>query len=504
MFVRTIKHANGKTYVQVIEKLNGKYVVKQSFGSAIDAAAISALQARASAWIDEYQGLLSIDFPSERHQYEQLLGAITSHKLVGIQLVLGKLFDEIGFNAIAEPLFKDLVLYRLVYPKSKLKTIEYLYRYEQKEYSEDDIYRYMDKLHSSYKTQVQQISYQHSLSLFTDGIQVVFYDVTTLYFEIDRDDDLRQSGFSKDGKHQHPQIVLGLLVSQYGYPLAYEIFDGKKFEGHTMLPILQTFRERYALNRIVVVADAGLLSNENITQLEQGGYDFILGARIKNEKQALKTEILSKQLANGESAELKKGDLRLIISYSQDRADRDKYNREKGLKRLEKLLKTGRLTKSGINNRGYNKFLCMQGAVELSINKVKIAEDQQWDGLKGWLTNASLSKEQVIENYNQLWQIERAFRIAKSDIKIRPIFHRKQTRIEAHICLCFVAHKIYKELERKLKRHKAPFSAEKAIEILQNIYQIEMITPKEKIKLKKTIIITQEQRLLAQIFGFGC
>src|SRR5690606_38609473 len=132
------------------------------------------------------------------------------HKLAGIDLVLGKIFDEIGFNRIEDELFKDLVLYRLVYPKSKLKTTEYLYRYAQKDYSEDEIYRYMDKLYNSQKELIQQISYAHTLTILEGGINVVFYDVTTLYFEIDNEDELRKPGFSKEGKHQNPQIVLGL------------------------------------------------------------------------------------------------------------------------------------------------------------------------------------------------------------------------------------------------------------------------------------------------------
>jgi len=159
--------------------------------------------------------------------------------LVGIDLVLGKLFDEIGFNSVADEFFKDLVLYRLVYPKSKLKTTEYLYRFAQKSYSEDEVYRYMDKLYDTQKEIVQNISYEHTLKILPKGIQIVFYDVTTVYFETDYEDDLRKTGFSKEGKHQNPQIVLGLLVSEGGYPLAYDIFEGKQYEGHTMLPIIK-------------------------------------------------------------------------------------------------------------------------------------------------------------------------------------------------------------------------------------------------------------------------
>ncbi|WP_160160599.1 IS1634 family transposase, partial [Thermaurantimonas aggregans] len=204
---------------------------------------------KAEDWIKKYQGIIELDFDNERLHYEQVLNTITSHRLVGVELILGKLFDEIGFNAIGDVLFKDLVLYRLVYPKSKLKTTEYLSRFAQKNYSEDEIYRYMDKLYNTQKELVQQISYQHTLKILQQGIQIVFYDVTTLYFETDQEDDFRKTGFSKEGKHQNPQIVLGLLLSDGGYPLAYDIFDGKKYEGHTMLPIINGFKEKYAIEK---------------------------------------------------------------------------------------------------------------------------------------------------------------------------------------------------------------------------------------------------------------
>jgi transposase len=200
-----------------------------------------------------------------------------------------------------------LVLYRLVYPKSKLKTTEYLRRFALKFYSEDDIYRYMDKLYNNQKELVQQISYEHTLKVLSQGISVVFYDVTTIYFETDHEDDLRKTGFSKEGKHQNPQIVLGLLVSEGGYPLAYDIFEGKQYEGHTMLPIINGFRDKYKIEKLIVVADSGLLSKDNIEELIANKYEFILGARIKNETQDIKDKILTLSLQNGESKIIAKG-----------------------------------------------------------------------------------------------------------------------------------------------------------------------------------------------------
>ncbi|WP_052323406.1 IS1634 family transposase [Flexithrix dorotheae] len=198
----------------------------------------------------------------------------------------------------------------------------------------------MDKLHHTQKALVQDISYQHSLKILDNNISVVFYDVTTLYFETDHEDELRKTGFSKEGKHQNPQIVLGLLVSVEGYPMAYEIFEGNKFEGYTMLPVIDLFKQRYNLTKLVVVADSGLLSNENIKQLCDKGYEFILGARIKSEAQSIKRKILDFDYSNHSEYLIKKADgLRLLITYSEKRAKKDRHNRAKGLAKLKKKIK---------------------------------------------------------------------------------------------------------------------------------------------------------------------
>ena len=300
-----------------------------------------------------------------------------------------------------------------------------------------------------------------------------------------------KTGFSKEGKHQNPQIVLGLLVSKNGYPLAYDIFEGNKFEGHTMLPIIDAFKEKYNLNQLIIIADSGLLSSNNVEELQQKHYEFILGARIKSENKTIKEKILGLKLKNGESEIIEKDHLKLIITYSDNRAKKDKQNREKGLRKLQKQIKTGKLTKASINNRGYNKYLKLEGELKVVIDKSKFKQDAKWDGLKGYLTNAKLSKDQILENYNHLWQIEKAFRTAKTDLKIRPIYHRKQKRIEAHICLTFVAYKVYKELERQLKEKKTKLSPEKVIGILQNIFQIEITTPKNKEVIRKNTYFNQ-------------
>jgi len=501
MFVRKKVNKSGVVSIQVITKVNGKSKLVRTIGSSSEGKLIDELVEKGYQFITTFGGQKTFDFSDESSLLRSAYQSINSHTEVGTELLLGKIFDDIGFNAVGDSIFRQLVLSRLTFPVSKLKTSDYLYKYHDLDYPVQQIYRYMDKLHSTHKEIVQQISYEHTKKILGNQISVVFYDVTTLYFEIDQEDELRRTGFSKEGRHQNPQIVLGLLVSKNGYPLAYDIFEGNKFEGYTMLPVLDSFKEKYNLGQMVIIADSGLLSKSNIEELQARNYEFILGARIKNEKRDIQSKILSLILKNGESAVVEKDSLRLIVTYSDGRAKKDRQNREKGLRKLQKQIKTGRLTKSSINNRGYNKYLKMDGEINIAIDYEKFDADAQWDGLKGYLTNTSLSKDEIIENYGYLWQIEKAFRISKTDLKIRPVYHRLPRRIETHICISFVSYKVYKELERQLREMKLKLSPEKAIEIAKIIYQVKAKTQNGEVT--HILLITEEQQNLAQLFNFG-
>ena len=284
---------------------------------------------------------------------------------------------------------------------------------------------------------------------------------------------MRKTGFSKDGKHSHPQIFLGLLVGFGGYAIGYDIFEGNIYEGHTFIPFLRAISKKFNLKRPIVVADSGLLSKENIEALEREGYEYILDARIKNESQAIKQKILKEKLQDDQFKSIKKdNNLRLILSYSKTSAGKDARNRRKGLERLERRIKPGKLTKYNINNRGYNKYLKLVGEVSITIDYDKYQEDSKWDGLKGYLTNSKLSNKQIIDHYSGLWQIEKAFRMSKTDLRIRPIYHRLRRRIETHICISFAAYSIYKEPERVLHKERSTLSVQRAAELTHNMYQI--------------------------------
>lgn len=503
MFIRKKRNKSGSTSVHIVRKEAGRQVHVLSIGSATSAQELIELEQVALGKLStlQLQNKLEFHYAEDETFIQNLLSSIEHIEISGVELILGKLFNGIGFNQIKEPLFRHLVLSRICYPGSKLKTVEYLLRHHQVFYEIDAVYRYLDKVNSKYKELLQDISYQHTLRLFNDQLSVVFYDVTTLYFETSDEDDLRRIGFSKDGKNQHPQIVLGLLVSTQGYPLAFEMFEGNKFEGQTMLPVIEKFKARYNLQQIVIIADAGLLSHQNIQALCDLSYQFILGARIKNEPGSLQKKILSHTWSNGQTHNINKEDgLRLIVSYSEARAYNDNKNRERGLRRLEKTVQKGKLTKKHINNRGYNKYLQLTGDVAVTIDYEKIKQDTKWDGLKGYITNTQMNPADVIDNYKQLWHIEKAFRISKTDLRIRPIYHRLAHRIQAHLIIAFCSYKLYKELERQLQEKKLNLSTEKAVEIMQSIFTVTTKLPVSRKSIQLIMAKTFEQQQLLNAF----
>lgn len=500
MFVRQKQNQSGSVSVQIIDKTNGYRVVK-TIGSARHPEEIERLIELGKAFIARRSGQYPL-FPVNQQANAVTLDVVrtlenASIRTLGPELILGKLFDEIGFNAIPEELFRDIVVARLAYPTSKLKTIDYLYRYQGKTVSVQDIYRFLDRLNAQYAPQAQRIAYEHSRTILGQ-ISVVFYDMTSLYFEAEDEDDLRRIGFSKDGKFQNPQIMLGLLVGRSGYPIGYEIFEGNTFEGKTLIPVLERIAEQYDVGTPVVVADAAMLSHKNLAALDRQGYSFIVAARIRNETQGMQRTILARceGLPSGQCVEIEHEHGRLIVAYSDRRARKDAYNRERGLRRLRKRISSGRLSKEHLNNRGYNRFLKLTGEVTVELDEAKVAQAARWDGLKGYLTNTELSPNVVIETYGQLWQIERAFRISKTDLRIRPMYHYRRRRIEAHVLVAFVAYAIYKELERRLGEARLAMSPKRAIELCHTMYEMTFILPHDPHEQRILLKMDPEQQAL--------
>ena len=537
MFIRKKLNKSGTISVFVLSTTKSrKQRLVKSFGSAhpCDTAAMEKLLQQASSFIQEMEGPYLPHIYEEEDVIDGFVSSLnnTQVQVAGPELVFGMLYDRIGYGAIRNRMFRNIVICRLFNPGSKLKTVDYMERYLHVTYSVDQIYRFLDNLchrkeeeekdsdgrkpeiaagesestspakprPADFKTLVEYIAYSYTKKMAGDGISVCFYDMTTLYFEAAEEDDLRKCGFSKDGKHSCPQIFLGLLVASGGNPIGYEIYEGNISEGHTMIPLIRKLASRFGFDKPIVVADAGLLSKANIEELTKDGYQYILGARPKSESEKVKERILSLGMKYGDVVEIEKGGgVRLVLSCTEKRARKDAHNRQRGLARLQKKMAGGRLTKQNINNRGYNKYLKMEGEVTISINIERYEADAAWDGIKGYVTNTTLEKGEVIANYSNLWFIERAFRMNKFDLAVRPIYHRLRNRIERHICICFTAYTIMLELERMLKAAKSEITIYRAQELVKNMYAITYTLPKSKQTKRVYLGMDEEQSELYRL-----
>lgn len=509
MYVRKKSNRSGSISVVVIEKRNGKTHYLKTIGVSSDPVEIDNLFLQGKKWVLEQTGGRDMFFEQTRQDEEKLvveglLNKIEHILINGTQLILNPVYQNIGFDKINDDVLKHLVVSRICQPQSKVATSDYLKSYFDEDVDLNKIYRYLDKLSDTQKDKIQKISVNHTRKVLGGNIGVVFYDVTTLYFETDEDDELRKKGWSKDGKHSLPQVVLGLLVSKGGYPLAYSIHEGNKYEGHTMLPIVKDFVSKFDLEDFVVVADSGLMNAANIKELEKNNYKYIIGARVKSENKTVTEWILSQNKVEGSFYEYQKTEQqRLILGYTEQRAKKDANNRKKGIKRLEKEYKSGSITKDKINKRGYNKFLKLADNISVEIDYTKIAEDAKWDGLKGYITNTKLSGSDVYQQYSELWQVERAFRVTKGVLDIRPMFHFTKKRIEAHVCICFVAYKVYKELERILRNKNINMSVDKVLSIAKTITTIKVKLQESNETISKTMLITDKHKSISKLFEDG-
>nr|WP_308164918.1 IS1634 family transposase [Bacteroides acidifaciens] len=493
----------------VVDKHGGQFKELHTVGIGHDESEVEQLCSKGRLWINRHLGIKEIDFEGydqkdlERKNAESVLDNIDGILLNGAKLILDKVFDSVGFDRVGDDVLRHLVISRLCEPMSKMATADYLKTHFDEDVNLSKIYRYMDKLCNTQQEIVQRISVEHTFSVLGGRVEMLFYDVTSLYFESFREDYLRSPGFSKDGKTSETQIILGLLVCENGYPLSYSIFNGAQYESYTMIPVIDDFKQRFGLDDFIVVADSGFMIKRNIGLLRSGGYQFIVGGRIKKAAKDVEQWIKSIPHEDGQyhEKELENGD-RLIVTYSSKRAAKDAYNRNKGVERLRKAYASGKITKDKINKRGYSKFLKLDNDVNVSISEDKIKEDEVWDGLKGYVTNTTLPPSVVVAQYQGLWVVEKAFRISKGTLETRPIFHFTEKRIEAHVCLCFVAYKIYKELERIINILGMGMSVDTVIKIAKTITTIRLKLPLNDEMITRTMMLTPEHRSLKPLFDY--
>jgi transposase len=502
VFIRESRNRSGSISIQVIEKVRGRNRILFSAGSGKSESEITLLKIRAQQFIESKQGVISLFTEPEDLLIEAFIDTLTTDNLriVGPQLVLIPLFQKLFSSLISKPYFQDLVLCRIIYPGSKLRTAYYLARHFNKQVSEQTIYRAMDNLDDTLKEAVESCTFERARSSSESGsLSLVFYDMTTLYFETESEDDLRITGYSKDGKHQHPQIMIGLLVNASGMPIAYDIFKGNQSETKTLIPVIEQLIRRFAIAKPIIVADAALLSKKNLEALQKNGFQYILGGRLKNESDRIKEQVLRLTPTADKPKETMHPFGRLVVSYSDKRKTKDAHNRKKGLERLEKRVRSGKINKEHINNRGYNKYLKLEGNAIIKIDYMLYEKDAVWDGLKGYVTNTKLSITEVIASYSNLWQVEKAFRMSKTDLRFRPIFHRKENRIKAHILICFAAYALYKELERVIKKNNIELSVQKAMDELREVQMLTYKLPKSKTVKEQVLKTNQTQNLLLKM-----
>lgn len=408
--------------------------------------------------------------------------------VLGIHDVYGYVYDKVGFSnpftypvrrAFSAKILRDIVLARIANPASKRASVEWLETEAGISLNLDHVYQMMDKIDDRFCDRIQQAALATTLKLTGQKLQIIFYDATTLYFESFSEDELKCNGYSKDMKFNQPQVLLTLFVTEKGLPVGYELFPGNTFEGHTLIPVLEKLKTRYQLEEVIVVADRGLLSEENLLALEEKKFKYIVGARIKNVSKKNQAIILDEKnykpidiqwnIHKKESEKpiqrlavcSEKHDRQLIVHYHSGRAKKDAYDRNKTIEKLYKKLIKSKDPKALLNNYGYKKYIDVTGEAKLTVNEEKIQQAQQWDGLLGVITNITdRTPEALLKHYRGLWQIEESFRINKHDLKMRPIYHWTPSRIKAHIAIAFMAFVCVRYLEYRMKTQSEKCSPE--------------------------------------------
>jgi len=429
--IHTTTTSSGNKAVQVVRYKNRKLIVIKHIGSAHNKDELQRLSQEAILWIEKANKQLSlfpqkVDSPGEQLQQYQYSG----FRYGLLYESLNQLFRRFGFHWLRNKFLMDLVIAPIMDPGSKNKSIEFLKEFMGLEYGRRELYRQMSKILNSRST-VESKVLQLAKREFEFDFSLVFNDVTTLYFESSQEDELRQCGFSKDNKFNQPQIILGLLVNDKGFPLGYEIFEGKKFEGHTLIPVILRFKRKRKVEKLTVVADVAMISEENIMALENARLHYIVGARVAKLTQKQIEEACSKLFENdGLTIRMRTNYGDLICEFSQKRHAKDKREMEKQIARAEKLIKNPSSIKR-------SKFISSK-AQGYSINKPLIDKTRLLLGIKGYYTNLSsseLSDQNIVEHYHNLWRVEHAFRISKSDLQIRPMYHFKEQTIRAHVLI---------------------------------------------------------------------
>lgn len=499
MRIRTTKTSSGAVAVKVVSYLNNRMEVLAHIGSADNESDVAGLKRIASNWIhsknNSQMSFLSQlessqSSPSSLAQFSNCECVGFRYRIlheclngVAIKLKFHLLGRNLGLSVKSIEILNDLVIARIAHPSSKLESFEFISEYFGINHSRRDFYRVLNEL-PKLKDEVESKIITVAKKNFGFNFSLVFYDLTTLYFESFATDDLRRIGFSKDNKSANPQVMIGLLVNDLGFPISYQLFAGNKFEGHSLMPSILALRKKRKIKKMIVVADSAMISDDNIKFLRSEKLDYIVAARTAN--LAIKTiEEISKKLGQKDEASIRiktesKGDL--ILHFSSKRYNKEKHEMDKQLEKAKLILKTP--SKAEIIKR--TKFLRGK-KLGYELNQDLIHKANLLLGIKGYYTSIKekkISNTEIIRHYKNLWRVEQAFRISKSDLRTRPIFHNKQQAIEAHIMICFMALAISKYIE--IKTTKSIKSAVKTLKKSVDAKIYNPITKQEFIIKAKT------------------
>ena len=448
--VRTVKTASGATAVQVVEYRDSTRRVVEHVGSAHTESQLAALKLRAEEIITRGQQTFDLSaLDPAAATAPAIIEGSTCRVLWGI---LTQAYTRIGFDKVGDEVFKQLVLARIVEPTSKADSIRVLGELGVPAPSLRTIWRTLARcVEQDWRDTLAKAAYQFREQ--QGGLGLILYDVTTLYFEAEHEDELRKVGYSKE-RRVDPQVVIGLLVDSDGFPLEIHCFDGAKPETYTLIPVLKAFQERHRVQDLVVAADAGMLSDENLTALEDAGFGFIVGSRTQKTPKDLAEHFRTHGAVfeNGQIIEARtvmgRGGThlrRVVYQFSRKRWARDNHTLDLQRERAERII-------SGVTKPKKARFVKQSAAGAVVLDDAGVAKARELAGLKGYVTNLAqetLDGEGVIAAYHDLFQVERSFRMAKTDLRARPMFHHQQDSIEAHLSIVFAALAVARYLQEE-------------------------------------------------------
>lgn len=454
-----------------------------------------------------------------------------ARRVEGPHEVLAPLFDYLRFDRVLDgrgaALLRDLVIARVMAPGSKRSSAEQLDLHYGRTHSLDSVYRLMDALHERLDV-LKQIVLQATASLTGGSVQMMLFDVTTLYFESVDADELRAFGYSKDQKYHCTQVVLALATNEDGLPIGYELFPGNTAEVKTLLACMKSWQEQLPAGKVSFVADRALCSRANLVALEAAPWNYVVAMPLRRSlAQAQQAQVLNTALAapmelEGELVWVREFDWqgrRLIVSYSSRRAHKDQADRQALLARLQAKLgaarprvdkTTGEIkqpanAKKLITNSGYLRYIenADQGGVFV-LDEDRVAADAAWDGLHAIVTNdRASSASQLLAQYRRLWVIEESFRTLKHGLAVRPIYHFKPERIEAHIGLCYLAFALTRHAQQRIKLAQQAMSVERIRGALHGVQASILEHTKTKAKYRMPSAFGQDAGRIYKAFGLS-